>query len=133
MLRTSIFALLASTALLSAQDDKAVADAIAKVNASGASLAPISAEGKTYRFTALNVAREFTDAGLAPLAPIADKVVSLDIARSKVTDAGLKAVAAMKKRGIAPTPLPPAPPPGPGAARSVRVLYSTELRFHFES
>ena len=96
MLRTSIFALLASTALLSAQDDKAVADAIAKVNASGASLAPISAEGKTYRFTALNVAREFTDAGLAPLAPIADKVVSLDIARSKVTDAGLKAVAAMK-------------------------------------
>lgn len=96
MLRTTILALLATTALLSAQDDKAVADAIAKVNASGASLAPISAEGKTYRFTALNVAREFADAGLAPLAPVADKISSLDVARSKVTDAGLKAIGAMK-------------------------------------
>jgi hypothetical protein len=57
---------------------------------------PIAADGKTYRFTALNVAKEFTDAGLAPLAPIADKVVSLDLARTKVTDAGLAAVAAMK-------------------------------------
>lgn len=96
MLRPTFFALLATTALLSAQDDKAVADAIAKVNASGASLAPISAEGKTYRFTALNVARDFTDAGLAPLAPVADKITSLDVARSKVTDAGLKTIAGMK-------------------------------------
>lgn len=76
--------------------DPAIKAALDKVNATGASLMPIAADGKTYRFTALNVAKEFGDAGLAPLAPIADKVVSLDLARTKVTDAGLAAVAAMK-------------------------------------
>lgn len=76
--------------------DPALKSALDKVNATGASLMPIAADGKTYRFTALNVAKEFTDAGLTPLAPIADKVVSLDLARTKVTDAGLAAVAAMK-------------------------------------
>lgn len=96
MIRSTLLALLATTALLSAQDDKAVADIVAKVNATGASLAPISADAKTYRFTALNVAKEFSDAGLAPLAPIADKITSLDLARTKVTDAGLKSVGAMK-------------------------------------
>lgn len=67
-----------------------------QVNATGASLMPVSADGKTYRFTALNVAKDFTDAGLKPLAPVADKIVSLDLARTKVTDAGLAAVAGMK-------------------------------------
>ncbi len=76
--------------------DPAVAAATQKVNATGASLMPISADAKAYRFTALNVAKEFGDAGLEPLAPIADKIASLDIARSKVTDGGLKALAAMK-------------------------------------
>ncbi len=74
----------------------AVAAVLQKVNASGASLMPVAADAKAFRFTALNVAKEFGDAGLEPLAPIADKIASLDIARSKVTDAGLKAVAAMK-------------------------------------
>lgn len=76
--------------------DPALKAAVDKVNATGASLMPVAADGKTYRFTALNVAKEFNDAGLAPLAPIAEKVVSLDLARTKVTDAGLKAVAAFK-------------------------------------
>ncbi|MBV6498834.1 MAG: hypothetical protein CJBNEKGG_01064 [Prosthecobacter sp.] len=76
--------------------DPAVKAAIDKINASGASLMPIAADGKTYRFTALNVAKEFTDAGLDALAPVADKISSLDIARSKVTDAGLAKLAAMK-------------------------------------
>lgn len=84
-----------------ADDKKAAADpavtaAVQKVNATGASLMPVAADAKAYRFTALNVAKEFGDAGLEPLAPIADKIASLDIARSKVTDGGLKAVAAMK-------------------------------------
>ncbi len=84
-----------------AADDKAAADpavtaAMQKVNATGASLMPIAADAKTFRFTALNVAKEFADAGLEPLAPIADKIASLDIARSKVTDGGLKAIAGMK-------------------------------------
>ena len=76
--------------------DPAVSGAMDKVNASGASLMPISADAKLYRFTALNVAKDFGDAGLAPLAPIADKISSLDLARTKVTDAGLKAIAPMK-------------------------------------
>lgn len=84
-----------------AADDKKAADpaveaAMQKVNATGASLMPTAADGKTYRFTALNVAKEFSDAGLDALAPIADKIASLDLARSKVTDAGLAKVAAMK-------------------------------------
>lgn len=76
--------------------DPAIKAALDKVNASGASLMPIAADGKTYRFTALNVAKDFTDAGLESLAPIADKVTSLDLARTKITDAGLAKVATMK-------------------------------------
>lgn len=98
---TSLIFALALVFNVHAADDKvapdpAVAAAMLKVNASGASLMPIAADAKTFRFTALNVAKEFGDAGLAPLAPIADKIASLDIARSKVTDGGLKAIAGMK-------------------------------------
>lgn len=96
MLRNILLAALLSTSLIQAQDDKALTDAIAKINATGASLAPISAEAKTYRFTALNVAKDFGDAGLASLAPWADKISSLDLARTKVTDKGLAAIAGMK-------------------------------------
>ena len=84
-----------------AADDKKAADpaveaVIQKVNATGASLMPTAADGKTYRFTALNVAKEFADSGLDALAPIADKIASLDLARTKVTDAGLAKLGAMK-------------------------------------
>jgi len=79
-----------------AATDPAVKQALEKVNASGASLMPISADAKEYRFTALNVAKEFNDAGLAPLGAIADKISSLDLARTKVTDGGLAALASMK-------------------------------------
>ncbi|OYW13285.1 MAG: hypothetical protein B7Z55_17105, partial [Planctomycetales bacterium 12-60-4] len=98
---TSLLFALALAFTAHAADDKAPADpavaaAMQKVNASGASLMPIAADAKAFRFTALNVAKEFGDAGLEPLVPIADKIASLDIARSKVTDAGLKALAGMK-------------------------------------
>lgn len=98
---TSLLFALALAFTAHAADDKAAADpavaaALQKVNASGASLMPIAADAKTFRFTALNVAKEFGDAGLEPLLPIADKIASLDIARSKVTDGGLKALAGMK-------------------------------------
>ena len=96
MLRLSLLALLLPASLTFAQDDKALTDAVAKINATGASLAPISADARTYRFTALNVAKEFGDAGLAPLSPLADKISSLDLARTKVTDKGLAAIAGMK-------------------------------------
>jgi hypothetical protein len=76
--------------------DPALKATLDQVNATGASLMPVSADGQTYRFTALNVAKEFADAGLAPLAPMADKISSMDLAKTKVTDAGLKALAGYK-------------------------------------
>lgn len=85
-----------------ADDQKKAADpameaVVQKVNATGASLMPISAGAKTYRFTALNVAREFGDAGLDALATVAGKIVALDLARTKITDAGLAKFKALKK------------------------------------
>lgn len=96
MLRPSLIALIAFASLAHAQEDKTLADTVAKINATGASLAPVAADAKTYRFTALNVAKDFNDAGLAALAPIADKLVAVDLARTKVTDGGLKALEGMR-------------------------------------
>lgn len=97
----AILLVLALAFAVQAADDKKAADpaveaAMKQVNATGASLMPVSADAKSYRFTALNVAKEFTDAGLDSLAPIAAKIASLDLARTKVTDAGLAKIAAMK-------------------------------------
>ncbi len=76
--------------------DPAVDAVMKKVNVTGASFMPVAADAKVYRFTALNVAKEFNDAGLDVLAPVAAKIVSLDLARTKVTDAGLAKIAGMK-------------------------------------
>lgn len=90
------FAVLSAIAADKPAADPALTQAVEKINATGASLMPVSADAKEYRFTALNVAKEFADASLAPLAPMADKIVSLDLARTKVSDKGLASVAAMK-------------------------------------
>ena len=58
-----------------------------KINGSGASLAPIAADAKQLRFTALNVAKDYSDANLKDLEPIASSIVALDLAKTKVTDA----------------------------------------------
>lgn len=76
--------------------DPALKAAIDKVNSTGVSLMPIAADAKSYRFTALNVAKEFSDAGLDVLKPLADKISSLDLARTKVTNTGLAKIASMK-------------------------------------
>lgn len=97
--RTLIPCLLAVATLAARAADKPadpLAPVVEKINATGASLMPVSADAKDYRFTALNVAKDFDDAKLAPLAPLADKITSLDLARTKVTDKGLAAVGAMK-------------------------------------
>lgn len=73
----------------------AMAEAIKKVEAAGASLLPLAADSPSYRFTALNVAKEFSDAGLDTLLPVAQQIVSLDLARTQVTDAGLAKLAKM--------------------------------------
>lgn len=95
-----LLALALAFAAQAADDKKAVDPAVdavlQKVNATGASLMPVSAEAKTYRFTALNVAKDFADGGLDVLAPISGQIVSLDLARTKVTDAGLAKLGGMK-------------------------------------
>ena len=96
MLRTPLLALIALVSMAQAQEDKVLVDTLAKVNATGASLAPVAADAKSYRFTALNIAKDFNDASLAVLGPVADKLSSVDLARTKVSDAGLKALAGMK-------------------------------------
>lgn len=78
-----------------AQIDPAVAEAMKKINGSGASLAPIAADAKQLRFTALNVAKDYADANLKDLEPIAAHIVALDLARTKVTDAACDAIAKM--------------------------------------
>lgn len=75
----------------------AVTEVIKKVEAAGASLLPISSGASTYRFTALNVAKEFGDAGLDMLMPIADSLISVDLARTQVTDAGVAKIAKFTK------------------------------------
>lgn len=77
------------------QADPAVAEAMKKINGSGASLAPIAADAKELRFTALNVARDYTDASLKDLEPVAGKIVALDLAKTKITDAGIATIARM--------------------------------------
>jgi uncharacterized membrane protein len=75
--------------------DPAIAEAMKKINGSGASLAPIAADAKQLRFTALNVAKDFTDANLKELEPIAASIVALDLAKTKVTDAACDVIAKM--------------------------------------
>jgi hypothetical protein len=87
---------LAASPWASAQEDKALTESLTKINATGASIMPLAADSKNLRFTALNVAKEFSDAQLAALAPVADKITSLDLARTKVTDKGLATVATFK-------------------------------------
>ncbi|TDU73212.1 leucine rich repeat (LRR) protein [Prosthecobacter fusiformis] len=99
--RSSFLCFLALASIAGAADSPPAADpalkaVVDKVNATGASLMPVAADGKAYRFTALNVAKDFGDDGLAALAPAADKITSVDLARTKVTDAGLAAIGQMK-------------------------------------
>ncbi|MBL9151334.1 MAG: hypothetical protein JNK37_02560 [Verrucomicrobiales bacterium] len=61
------------------------------------SVMPISAEDDRLKVNVVNAAKEFGDEQLAVLEPVAERVVWLDIARSQVTDAGLKTVGRMRQ------------------------------------
>jgi uncharacterized membrane protein len=78
-----------------AQADPTVAEAMKKINGTGASLAPVAADAKELRFTALNVARDYADASLKELEPVAGKIVALDLAKTKITDGALASIAKM--------------------------------------
>ena len=57
---------------------------------------PVSQDNPGLTFTAVNVAKEFDDAKLARFDPLAGNLLQANIARSKVTDAGLGTVSKMK-------------------------------------
>ena len=76
---------------------KKVADeVIGRVEEAGATLMPIAQDTPELRFSALNVAKDFKDDQLAVLAPAADQILWMDLARTQVTDKGLAALAPMK-------------------------------------
>ena len=62
----------------------------------GISLLPIAQNDPGLTFNCVNVADKFGDAELAKFAPVADRLVELNLSRCKVTDAGMAAVAGMK-------------------------------------
>ena len=60
------------------------------------SIMPISAVDPRLRISVLNGASEFGDEQIAVLEPVAENIVSLDLAKSIVTDAGLDVVGQMR-------------------------------------
>ena len=62
----------------------------------GITILTIAQNDPGLTFNCVNVADKFGDAELAKFAPLADRMVELNLARSKVTDAGLAALAGMK-------------------------------------
>lgn len=60
------------------------------------SVMPISAEDERLRINVINAAKEFGDEQLKSLEPVAERVVWLDLARSQVTDEGMKTVRLMR-------------------------------------
>lgn len=59
------------------------------------SIMPISAEDERLRVNVINAAKEFGDEQVKLLEPVADRIVWLDLARSQVTDEGMKTVRLM--------------------------------------
>lgn len=57
---------------------------------------PVSQDNPGLTFTAVNVAKDFDDAKLNRFAPLAENLLQVNVARTKVTDASLATVAKMK-------------------------------------
>ncbi len=74
--------------------DQATKDAIAAITTElGVTVLQLSQSDTGLMFTAVNVADKFDDAALAKLAPIAGHLADVNLARTKVTDAGLATLA----------------------------------------
>lgn len=61
------------------------------------SVMPISAEDPRLRINVINGAKDFGDDQLKLIEPVAERVVWLDLARSRVTDQGMKTVRLMRE------------------------------------
>lgn len=74
--------------------DAATKDAIAAIsNELGVTILQLSQSDLGLMFTAVNVADKFDDAALAKLAPLVPHLADVNLARTKVTDAGLATLA----------------------------------------
>ncbi len=60
------------------------------------SLLPISAKDRRLRVNVINAAKEFGDEQLAALRPVAEQIIWLDLARSQITDEGMKTINQMR-------------------------------------
>lgn len=81
---------------LNEAQEKVIAETIGRVQESGASLMSIAQDTPELRFSALNVANEFSDDGLTALKPVSDQVKWVDLARTRITDKGLAHLKGMK-------------------------------------
>jgi mono/diheme cytochrome c family protein len=75
-------------AALTDAEKKQVAEITAKMQALNASLMPLAQDTEQLRLGVINAADKFGDKELAILAPIAQHIVWVDLARSQITDAG---------------------------------------------
>ena len=78
-------------------EKKSVAEVTAKMTALNASLMPLALDTEQLRFGCVNAADKFGDKEIAELAPVADQILWMDLARSKVTDDGLSTLSKMAK------------------------------------
>ncbi len=62
----------------------------------GITLLPIAQNDNGLTFNCVNVADKFGDAELAKFAAVADRLVDMNLSRSKVTDAGMATISGMK-------------------------------------
>jgi hypothetical protein len=86
----------AKTAPLSAEEKAKIAEVTKKMAAINATLMPVAADTEQVRLNVINAKAQFGDAELALLEPIAKHVLWLEIAQTKVTDAGLAVIAKME-------------------------------------
>jgi len=74
-----------------------VAELLAKAQAGGARVAPVSPDSPLLRVDFLTGVSQCNDQAVAALAPLADHIAHLDLARTNITDAALKDVARMRR------------------------------------
>ncbi len=103
-MKTALFVLsfVALAALAAAQDDglpkvgTADAKALEKLNAAGALAMPLAASTNAISVNFSMAGSKINDAALADLKPVAEQIVSLNLAGTGITDAGLAQIAGLK-------------------------------------
>ena len=82
---------------LAAGLDQPVSDVLKQAQAAGAQLAPLSPDSPLLRVDFLTGVSKCDNRAVAALAPIADRVAHLDLARTNITDAACKSIIPMPR------------------------------------